>query len=93
MEMYFTPSESAVTDKEQVLAAFTKAGLAPEPELDGSFWIVGFAGSEVFVSFQERDGSLSFATFDQPMLSGHDVGHQVFCALQDMGWIADEDVG
>lgn len=92
MEMYFTPSGSAVTDRSGVLAAFEKAGLEPLPEVDGKFWVVAFAGSRIFISFQEREGRLSFAALDIPMAE-QDLGHRAFCTLEDLGWTAEEDVG
>jgi hypothetical protein len=91
MEMYFEPSETAVADREGVLAGFASAGLQPAAQVDGAFWIVAFHGSSAFVSFQERDGRLSFASLEQPTLSEHDTSHQIFCALEDMGWAVDEE--
>ena len=92
MEMYFTPLNAARTDKDSVLAALRQAGIEPLPEVDGKFWVLSFAGSRVFINFQESDGALSFAALDIPMAE-QDMGHKVFCVLEDLGWTADEDVG
>ena len=92
MEMYFTPQSAATTDKRALLQSLERAGLEPTEEDEGQFWVVSFKGSGIFINFQERDGSLSFAALDIPMAE-QDRGHTVFCALEDAGWTADEDVG
>ena len=92
MEMYLTPGPEAPTDKQSVLEAFRQAGLEPVPEDEGEFWVVPFSGSGIFINFQERDGTLTFASLDIPMAE-QDLGHTVFCTLEDLGWEADEDAG
>ena len=90
--MYFTAEGGAVIDKERIVKAFRDAGLDPRPESDAQFWVVAFAGSRVFVNFQERHGSLFFATLDVPM-DENDAGNKVFVALDKLGWTSEEDVG
>jgi hypothetical protein len=93
MEMYFTPATGeAVAEHASVLTALRRAGLEPLPELDRGFWVVGFAGSRTFVSFQEREGALSFATLELAMAE-QDLGHAVFRVLQELGWRVEDDVG
>lgn len=91
MEMYFDPSGSAVVERGAVLRGFAEAGLGASAQAEGDFWVVTFEGSSAFISFQERDGRLCFATLDQPALSEHDTSHRIFCALEDMGWVVDEE--
>ena len=92
MEMYFTPGAEAPTDKQSVLEAFAEAGLVPLAEEDGEFWVVAFQDSGIFINFQESNGVLSFAALDIPMAE-QELGHTVFCVLEDVGWGAEEDVG
>jgi hypothetical protein len=91
MEMYFDPSESAVVERDAVLRGFAEAGLGASAEAEGAFWVVSFEGSSAFISFQERDGRLCFASLDQPTLTEQDTSYRIFCALEGMGWVVDEE--
>lgn len=96
MEFYFYPPEaepSRALTREQALAAFESKGLQPKARQEDSFWSVEFEGSRVFVSFQEKDGSLMFATLEQPMFEDPDVPARIFESLAELGWECDESVG
>jgi hypothetical protein len=96
MELYFSPPEdepSRSLTRERILAAFESKGLRPKAGLENSLWSVEFEASRVFVSFQETDGLLVFATLDQPMLDASDVPALVFETLEELGWECDESVG
>jgi hypothetical protein len=94
VEIYFEPGDDAVTERARVLEEFTTAGLKPAAQVEDAFWVVAFEGTPSFVSFQERDGKLAFATLDQPLLEDPETPHAIFRALEDMGWRSeDESVG
>jgi len=89
--MYFDSSEGTVVERAAVLRGFAEAGLGASAEAEGNFWVVSFEGSSAFISFQERDGLLCFACLDQPMLTEQDTSYRIFCALEGMGWVVDEE--
>ena len=98
MEFYFEPSEDATTDKAAVLDKLRAVGLRPvAEEADGTFWIVGFEESDCLISFQQRDEkdeTLVFATLESPILGELDLPFKITFALEEMGWIVDnESVG
>ncbi len=91
MEIHFFPSEGAVLEREGILRGFADAGLSPTSGEDEELWVVSFESSSVFVDFQFQNDRLSFATLDMPLLSEEDISHTAFVALEEMGWMAQED--
>lgn len=96
MELYFFPPEDdplRTLRREQVVSALESRGLRPKVSAEGSFWVVSFEASSVFISFQEQNGLLVFATVDQSIFESSDLPVRFFEALEGLGWGCDESVG
>ena len=101
MEVYVGPPEAdadVVLRREQVLTAFTTAGVAvaraDETPPSGSGrgrWTLAFEGSGVSLQFQETSDGLVFATIEQSMFEASDLPDRICRALESLGWEVDQE--
>jgi hypothetical protein len=90
---YFPPADTRESHtRDQALDAFAIQGLTGKGTDEHGLWIVSFEGTSTYVTFQERDGSLSFATVEEHLEGDLDCSAKIHAAIEDgLGWTADEE--
>ena len=104
MEIYVAPRDDSPEEpltRPRLLELLQSRGLEVAPHhheqrlpTGATVWTLSIAGSDVRITFQDRQGLLVFATIEHSMFGDSQVPDRLCEALESLGWQVDnENVG